>query len=190
MHTLTLPQSVGSEEPHFLERLRRAELDAIGEVYDRHHPALCAFAQRLLADDQAAEDLVHDVFVLLPKVIHKFDGGSLRSFLLGIAANRARHHVRAAARRRKMAERLAVVPQPTPESPEQHAERRCLARALARALDVLSVEHRVTFVLCEIEGRSAAEAAKISGVPEATVRTRLFYAKQKLRAHLARRGMP
>jgi RNA polymerase sigma-70 factor (ECF subfamily) len=131
--------------------------------------------------------LVHDVFVSLPSILHKFEPGrSLGSFLLSIAANRARHHVRAASRRRRLAERLADEPAHAPESPEQDVERRRLARALQQALDLLPIDLRVAFVLCEVEAVGSREAAEILGVPEGTVRRRLFQARERLRAQLVK----
>jgi RNA polymerase sigma-70 factor (ECF subfamily) len=185
MHTLTLPH-VSDENEAFLVRLRNGEPDAIADAYDEHHVALCSFARRLLCDDHAAEDLVQDVFLVLPRVCQKLTlGRSLRSFLLGIAANRARHHLRARARRRRFAERLGREPASVVEDPERLRERRSLAARLERALDALSLEHRVTFVLREIEGCESQEVSEILGIPEATVRTRVFNARRKLQALLA-----
>jgi RNA polymerase sigma-70 factor (ECF subfamily) len=187
MSTLIWPQDALACEATFLSRLRSGDLDAIAEVYDRHQEALCSFASRLLGERQAAEDLVHDVFVVLPEVVHRFEPGtSLRAFLLGVTANRARHYVRAAARRRRMTERFANEPMPRVADPEQHAQRKLLARKLANILDKLPHDQRVTFVLCDIDGNDSSEAAEILRIPQATVRTRLFYARQKVRAHLNR----
>jgi RNA polymerase sigma-70 factor, ECF subfamily len=178
-----------SFERGFLERLRRGELDALAWAYDEHHPAVCSFARRLLGDQQAAEDLVQEVFVVLPDLVHRLTPeASLRSFLLGIAANRARHHVRSRSRRRRLAERLELEPPVEVENPEQTSERRHLATLLARALETLPLDQRTTFVLKEIEGYSAKEAGDILAIPEATVRTRLFHARQRLRAFLEHAG--
>jgi RNA polymerase sigma-70 factor (ECF subfamily) len=166
-------------------RLERGDPSAVGEVYDQHHAAVRAFAKRLVGDSSASEDLVHDVFVALPKAIAGYRGdSSLRTFLIGIAVNHARHHVRAAARRRTAVEKLGREPKSLAADPEHDARRRELARLLTRALDELSLDHRVAFVLCEVEERSSREVAEIVGVPEATVRTRLFHAKKKLRVLL------
>jgi RNA polymerase sigma-70 factor (ECF subfamily) len=73
-------------------------------------------------------------------------------------------------------------------SPEHSAERQRLAGLLLLALDQLSYEHRSVFVLCEVEERASPEVAQILGVPEGTVRTRLFHARQKLRAALEKAG--
>jgi RNA polymerase sigma-70 factor (ECF subfamily) len=166
-------------------RLERGDPGAVGDVYDKHHAAVRAFAKRLVGDSSASEDLVHDVFVALPKAIAGYRGdSSLRTFLIGIAVNHARHHVRAAARRRGAFEKLGQEPHPSSGDPEHEARRRELARLLSWALDHLSLEHRVAFVLCEVEERTSREVAEIVGVPEATVRTRLFHAKKRLRTLL------
>lgn len=170
-----------------LEALAAGEAAALGTVYDAHHDHVRAFARRVVGEDDAAEDLVHETFLALPRAVRGFRGGSaLRTFILSVAANHARHHVRAAARRRAMHERSAETP-PSMPSPELEAQRRELAVALASALDVLPLEQRLAVVLCEVEERTSAEAAEILDVPEATVRTRVFHAKRKLRELLERR---
>jgi RNA polymerase sigma-70 factor (ECF subfamily) len=172
-----------------VERLRSGETVALGETYDRHHGAVRSMARRLLADDAAAEDLVHDVFVSLPSAIRRFDGGSsLRTFLLAVAVNHARHHARGAGRRRAAMDRLAAEPSPRSADPEQQADRAGLARALARSLDRLPVEQRFAFILCDVEERTSGEAGVLLGVPEATVRTRLHHARRKLRLLLEQEG--
>ena len=190
--TLTSILGGTTEEKALLERLRDGEPAAVAEVYDRHQAVVHAFARRLVGDAAAAQDLVHETFVSLPSAIRRFEGGSsLRTFLLSIAVNHARHHLRAASRRRQAMERFThdSTDAPPPSGPEQHALRADLARELSRALDLLPLDQRVAFVLCEIEERTSKEAAAIVGAPEATVRTRLFHAKKKLRDELERRGV-
>ncbi|WP_394833753.1 RNA polymerase sigma factor [Pendulispora rubella] len=185
---LSLP---AEQEPEALDiaRLKRGEASALADVYRRYHTKLRAFAQRFLGDSAAAEDLVHDVFVALPGSVARFRGeGSLEGFLFSIAINISRHHVRSAIRRRAAMAKLAVIPTKDSGDPERDTSRRQLAGALQRALDQLSHEHRATFVLCEVEGRAAAEVASILGAPEATIRTRVFYAKRKLRELLTAGG--
>ncbi len=171
-------------------RLRAGDARALGELYDLHHAHVRAFARRLVGDDGSAEDVVQETFVALPSAIHSFRAtASLRSFLVGIAVNHARHHVRAAARRRAAMARMTTEPAVDgAASPEEVAEGAELARELVRALDDLSLEHRAAFVLCEVEERSAGEAAAVLGIPEATVRTRLHHAKKKLREWFTRRA--
>jgi RNA polymerase sigma-70 factor, ECF subfamily len=176
-------------EEELILRLLQAERSAVAEVYDAHHAAVRAFARRLVGEPAAAEDLVHEVFVSLPKAARNFRGqSSLRTFLISIAVNHARHHVRAAARRRTAFGKLEREPLGDVQDPEQATERKQLAEALTRALDTLPLDQRVAFVLCEVEERTSTDAARITGVPEGTMRTRVFHAKKKLRSELERGG--
>lgn len=180
----------GDETPHSLVvRLQRADVEAISLVYQQHHVAVRAFAQRLVGDIEAAEDLVQDVFVALPSAIARFRGeSSLRTFLVSIAIHHAKNHVRAASRRRAALARLAREPEAASPDPHRDAERRQLGDRLMLALDELPLDQRVAVVLGEIEERTSAEIAVLVGAPEGTVRTRIFHAKRKLREILDMKG--
>ena len=88
-----------------------------------------------------------------------------------------------------MAERFSAEPRAVALDGVSEASRAEIARLLERAMDELTLEHRTAFVLLELEERTSVEAAEIVGVPEATMRTRLFHAKKKLRELLAEWGM-
>lgn len=168
-----------------LARIEHRDPAAITTVYQQHHTAVRAFAQRLIGDVEAAEDLVQDVFCALPSAVARFRGdASLRTFLVSIAVNHAKNHVRAAVRRRAALARLAREPEGSVESPERGVEQRQLKQRLLMALDQLPLEQRVVVVLSEVEERTSVEIATIVGVPEGTVRTRLFHGKRKLREML------
>jgi RNA polymerase sigma-70 factor (ECF subfamily) len=178
-----LPLLFGARvENELLDEVGRGSQVALAELYDAHAEPIYAFARRLVGDDFIAEDLVHEVFVTLPRAARSFRGDStLRTFLLSIAVNLARHHVRSATRRRAAMERFGEEPQQSPTAPDREAERRELAAALQRALDQLPIDQRIAFVLCEVEQHTSGQAAAIVGAPEGTVRTRVFHAKKKLR---------
>lgn len=180
----------GDGTPHALVvRLQQSDAAAIRFVYEQHNVPVRAFAQRLVGDIEAAEDLVQDVFVALPTAVSRFRGeSSLRTFLVSIAINHAKNHVRAAARRRAAMSRLAREPESASPDPARDMERRQLGDRLMVALDALPLEQRVAVVLSEVEERSSAEIATIVGVPEGTVRTRIFHAKRKLRELLQSKG--
>ncbi|HEU4727977.1 MAG TPA: RNA polymerase sigma factor [Kofleriaceae bacterium] len=168
-------------------RLRAGDRGAVEEAYLAHHTAIRGFARRLVGDAAAAEDIVHEAFVALRGAIRRFRGeGSLRSFLIGVAANHSRRHVRSAMRRRRATERLAAheeLRERSADATDQLITKQ-LARQLWAALDELPIDQRVVFVLCEAEQRTSVEVAAIVGAPEGTVRTRLFHAKRKLREKL------
>jgi RNA polymerase sigma-70 factor (ECF subfamily) len=168
-------------------RLREGDRRAVEEAYLAHHTAIRGFARRLVGDTAAAEDIVHEAFVALPRAIRRFRGeGSLRAFLIGVAANHSRRHIRSAMRRRRATERLAVhedLQDRTVDATDQLIHKQ-LASRLWAALDELPLDQRLVFVLCEAEQRTSVEVAGIVGAPEGTVRTRLFHAKRKLREML------
>jgi RNA polymerase sigma-70 factor (ECF subfamily) len=179
---------VESLTARLVARLQSGEVAALGELYDEHAAALAAFARRLVGDPDAAQDLVQEVFLAVPAAIRRFQGqSSLRTFLIAIAVNHSRHHVRSAARRRAATDRFGREPEAPSATPDRDLERETLAAALSHALDTLPIEQRVAFVLCEVEERTSREVATIVGAPEATVRTRLHHAKKKLRDELSRR---
>jgi RNA polymerase sigma-70 factor (ECF subfamily) len=176
-----------SEDSELVTRLREGDRAAIEEAYVAHHAVIRGFARRLVGDDASAEDIVHDTFLALPRVIRKFRGeGSLRSFMIGVAINHSRRHIRSAVRRRAATERLAArdeLAAPVADASEQLI-RKQLADRLSAALDELPIDQRVVFVLCEVEQRTSVEVSAIVGAAEGTVRTRLFHAKRKLREKL------
>ena len=169
-----------------ISRLCAGDDHALREAYRQHHEGVRVFANRLVNDVAAAEDLVHEVFVALPRAVRRFRGEvPLRQFLIAMAVNHARHHVRAAARRRRAQQRLARQPAPAVVTPDRIVEARQLSRALVAALDCLPLDQRVAFVLCEVEERSSGEAARIVGTSDGNVRARLHHARRALRRLLA-----
>jgi RNA polymerase sigma-70 factor (ECF subfamily) len=184
---MPLVTGIDSDEDDLVARLRAGDRLAVEHAYVAHHAAVRGFARRLVGEAAVAEDLLHDTFLALPRAIRKFRGdASLRSFLIGVAVNHARRHIRSAMRYRRATERLAAQPAAPPFAvdPTWALERKRLAERLSAALDELSVDQRVAFVLCEVEQRTSVEVASIVGVPEGTVRTRLMHAKLKLRDRL------
>ena len=171
-----------------LQRIADGDTAALSQVYREHHRAMRACAIRLLGDEAVAEDVVHDAFVSLPRAAARFRGEcSVRTFVVSLALNHARHHLRAARRRRDAAQRLATEPAVTIRDPEARASQRELALALTRLLDRLPEAQRMAFVLCDVEQRDSREAAELIGVPDATVRTRLHHARRKLREIVVKR---
>ena len=169
-----------------IARLSAGEDAALREAYRQHHEAVRVFANRLVNDLAAAEDLVHEVFVALPRAARRFRHEvPLRQFLIVRAINHARHHVRAAVRRRRAQQRLAHQPPAPVATPDRITEHKQLGRALVAALDRLPLEQRVAFVLCVVEERSSADAARIVGTTDGNMRIRLMHARRALRGLLA-----
>jgi RNA polymerase sigma-70 factor (ECF subfamily) len=169
-----------------LAGLRAGDLTILAAAFDRWHQRVRVLARRLLSDHAAAEDVVQDVFTALPHASRSFraDAG-LETFVLAIAVKRVRRHHRAALRRHRALERLGLEDRRNPDDPEWDVYRHQLGLRLASALDRLPLPQRVAFILCEVEEMTAAQAAGVAACPEATVRTRLFHARRRLREILA-----
>jgi RNA polymerase sigma-70 factor (ECF subfamily) len=177
-----LPRGEAASDAGILEGLRDGRLDALAAAFDRWHCRVRVLARRLLSDPASAEDVVQEVFASLIRAMRGFRGEvDVETFILAIAVKRARHHQRAAARRRRALERLAVEERSARTDPEEHAYRRELGLRLEAALDRLPIAQREAFVLCEVEELSSPRAGEIASVPEATIRTRLFHARRRLR---------
>lgn len=186
--TMTDVDSPVSSSPadRLARRLANGDHEAVVETYRAHHAQVRAFAQRLVGDPMIAEDLVHEVFVALPESMARFRGDcSMKSWLVAIAVRHAQHHVRAAQRRRAAEGRMALEPREAPQMPDASLERAELARMLTEALDALPLDQRVAFVLCEVEERTSAEVARMLDENDATIRSRVFHAKKKLREALS-----
>lgn len=166
------------------------ESAALRLVYRQHHEVVRAFARRLLGSDADAEELVQDTFLAIPEAMRRFRGEcALRTFFLSIAASRSRNMLRARRRRRLGEQRLReepIVVSSSEPGPDEALMRQRLAERLQRALDCLTDDQRLAFVLAEVEERSSSELSHILGIPASTLRARVASAKEKLRAELGR----
>jgi RNA polymerase sigma-70 factor (ECF subfamily) len=154
------------------DRAARGDREAMAEIVTNHYSEVYRFASRLL-DAQHAEDAAQETFLKATKLIKGFRGeSSVRTWLFGIALNVCRNE------RRKMKPTLPLQDWDYPESP---GDSLIAAHCLREAMGKLDADHRDAVVLHEMEGFTYAECAEALGVPEGTVKSRLFYAFAKLR---------
>ena len=130
------------DEREVIAALRAGDIDAWGEVYRNHRKAAQSAANRIVLDPNIAEDLTQEAFLILPQALHGFRGDcTLRTFIVSITHNLARHHLRAHFRRRRAMAGYANIPETRVVlSPEQLMVRRQLGVTITRALAV----HRVS----------------------------------------------
>ncbi len=172
-----------SEDRSLLERIRRGDTDAAGELFEQYSPALLRFADRLLSDRGAAEEVTQEVFVKVITRAHQYDGrADVSSWLFAIAANACRD-------RRRRDRRAMVVPLEAVAEPVQKGEgveSRLLARerrgAVRAALESLSEEQREALVLARYHGLPYSEIAGVLGISVGAVKTRIFRAVETLKA--------
>ncbi|MER8002757.1 RNA polymerase sigma factor [Streptomyces sp. NPDC095613] len=167
-------------------RIRAGEPSAFAELFDSYARAVYNHAFRLTADWSTAEDVMATTFMEAWRLRDKVsaEGGSPRPWLLGIATNTARNHVRSNRRYRAAATAAAAAERALPDHAEEVSgridDRRRLAAALT-ALATLRRTEREVLTLCLWEGLEYTAAAAALGIPVGTVRSRLSRARVKLR---------
>jgi RNA polymerase sigma factor (sigma-70 family) len=171
-----------------LERFRaRRDEAAFAALLRRHGPAVLRVCRRILHHPQDAEDAFQATFLLL---VHR--AASIRkrqavgSWLHGVARRVAVRARGDRARRRQVDER--VPSRPGDDVPREAAGREVRA-VLEEEVRRLPERCRLPFVLCYLEGKTNAEAARQLGCPKGTVLSRLARARELLRARLFRRGL-
>ncbi len=169
-----------------LKACAASEPVALAALFDRYHLGLRRFLGRLCGiDDAALDDLIQTTFIEIFRSARRFKGRSLvRTWIFGIAANVARHHVRSEARRTKLSLAYSQYAVPSGATPDAVVEKRQLVARLGRALVSLPHHLKVVFVMCDLEGISGVEAARVLDLREGTLYRRLHEARRKLRAVL------
>ena len=161
---------------------------ALGALFDRFADAVYRFAARLpTTDDLARDDLVQATFLEVSRTAHAFRGGSsVKTWILGIAANVARHTLRSEQRRRVHQAGFLEKQTKVPVLLDDQVERRRLMTRIAEALEALPRDQQLAFILCDLEQLPGAEVARILDIPEGTLWRRLHTARKSMRAAVER----
>ncbi|CAN5877587.1 sigma-70 family RNA polymerase sigma factor [soil metagenome] len=161
---------------------------ALGALFDRFHVAVYRFISRLqTVDEGARDDIVQATFLELPRTAHQFRGSStVKTWILGVSANIARHHRRTEERRRAQQERYRHLPAAPQVPPDAEVDRRRRLLRIAEALSGLAYDQQVAFVLCDLEQLPGVEVARALEIPEGTLWRRLHMARKAVRAALAK----
>lgn len=164
---------------------------ALAETYRRHGGAVQGLARRLLRSDTHAEDITQEVFVRLWEQPERFDTerGSLRSFLLSIAHNRAVDHLRSSSARTSREQRSAAEVAASGYNIERHAWDLHVSDQVRRALVDLTDQQRRAIELAYFDGHTYRTVAAMLGEPEGTVKARIRAGLTSLRRALDREGV-
>ena len=194
MFVVHAPYPPAPSDECLLARLAGGERDVLDELFGRYRLLAYRVAHRLLGNEADALDAVQEGFVKALTHLDSFQGRStFKTWLLRVVSNAALDLGRQRGRRETLSldapangDREAVQPLAF-EDPGLGLERADLRRLLNEALATLPEAQRQTFVLhadAELSYRDVAEVLQIS---IGTVMSRLYYARQKLRAYLAER---
>jgi RNA polymerase sigma factor (sigma-70 family) len=175
-------------DAHLLRRFaERREEDVFAALVERHGRLVWAVCRHVLGDDHDADDAFQATFVILA---HKADtirdGAALAGWLQATAYRVALRARRDAAIRRRHERRGQ--PMPAEKAIPESVLREALA-LLDEEVERLPARQRAAFVLCCLEGKGLAEAARQLGWKEGTVSGTLSRARQRLRQRLTRRGV-
>jgi RNA polymerase sigma-70 factor (ECF subfamily) len=170
-------------------RIANGDRLAMQVLFARHQVRVYRFVLRLVRNEATAEDLISEVFLDVWRQAGKFEGRSaVSTWMLSIARFKA-----LSALRRKPEQELD---EETAEQIEDHADtpetalaKKDKAAVLRQALSKLSADHREIVDLVYYHEKSVEEVAEIVGIPEATVKTRMFYARKKLSEILKEQGI-
>ena len=161
-------------------RIARGDRLAMQVLFARHHVRVYRFVLRLLRDEMAAEDIISDVFLDVWRQANRFEGRSaVSTWLIAIARFKALSQLR---KRREdgLDEETAELIEEPSDDPERTVEKQDKGEKLRKCLAALSTEHREVIDLVYYHEKSVEEVAQIVGIPENTVKTRMFYARKKL----------
>lgn len=173
-----------------LEQAREGSLEAFNSLVECYQDHLYALVVRMVPDRDQAADAVQEAFFSAYRNMHRFRGGSVRSWLSRITVNAAmdlqRRKKRRPAQPYPELEDESWQPPTGPEADPEHAALRDeRARVLTAALDAIAPDQRAAIVLYDVEGYDYAEIAEITDVSLGTVKSRIHRGRLALREHLA-----
>ena len=180
-----------------MARSREGDWEAFGGLVERHRDALVRYLSRLTGDRECGEELAQEAFVRLWLASRRYrEEGRFEAYLYSIGTRLAQSSER---RRRVQLRalfsgalgRFGWIGNRPGREPFEEAEagerllREEAEAAIARAVAGLPLAFRAPLVLAALEERPIAEIARLLGLREATVKSRLFRARERLRVLLA-----
>lgn len=174
-----------------LRSAAKGDEEAFALLYRRHQGALYRYALRMTGSAWGAEEIVQDVFMTLMREPKKYDParGSVGALLFGIARNRVMKHLERTPREVSLEEKnedgtgAGIVLQDN-FTPAMWVEKRERMDQVRAAVLDLPAEFREAVVMCELEEMSYEEAARTTGCPIGTIRSRLHRGRALLLAKL------
>jgi RNA polymerase sigma-70 factor (ECF subfamily) len=161
-------------------RIARGDRLAMQVLFARHHVRVYRFVLRLLRDEMAAEDVIGDVFLDVWRQASRFEGRSaVSTWLIAIARFKALSQLRKRRDDGLDAETAESI-EDAADDPERSVTKQDKGEKLRKCLECLSPDHREIIDLVYYHEKSVEEVARIVGIPENTVKTRMFYARKKL----------
>ena len=170
-------------------RIAQGDRLAMQVLFARHHVRVYRFVLRLVRNNATAEDLISEVFLDVWRQAGSFEGRSaVSTWVLSIARFKALSVLRKKPEE-ELDDETAGSIEDQSDDPEVTLAKKDKSALLRQCLTALSAEHREIIDLVYYHEKSVEEVAEIVGIPEATVKTRMFYARKKLSEVLKEKGI-
>jgi RNA polymerase sigma factor (sigma-70 family) len=168
------------DEGRLVGRVAGGDQRAFDELYRLYLPRLRRFLAAMLSSPPLVEEVLDDTMFVVWTRSASFDGASkVSTWIFSIAY---RTGLSALRRRREPQSDDGQDERPSPDQgPEEQLAGKHVRRAILRAMDHLSPEHRAVVDLTYFHELGYREIAQIMGCPVETVKTRMHYARRRLR---------
>jgi RNA polymerase sigma-70 factor, ECF subfamily len=178
-----------ADDASLIEQVAAGEITAVRGVLARYQARVFGFVLRLVGDRAVAEEITNEVFFEVWKSAGNYRGsGSVATWIFAIAHHRAVSSLRKAREERWNDEQAAALADPS-DDPEVGAQKTDERVILRRCIDMLSPEHKGIIDLVYYHEMSISEVSEVLGIPEGTVKTRMFHARKRLSELLKRAGV-
>jgi len=162
---------------------------AMHALFARHNVRVFRFLMGRVRNEAVAEELTSEVFLDVWRLAGKYEGRSaVSTWLLAIAHNKAMSRFRKK-REDELEDGVAEQVVDTSDDPELRAQKRSKGDLMRDTINALSDEHREVIDLVYYHEKSVREVSEIAGIPEATVKTRMHYARKALGEMMKQAGI-
>jgi RNA polymerase sigma-70 factor, ECF subfamily len=177
---MTSPMDQIAEDRALIARIAAREQAAFKALLVQHQVRIYRYLARRLRNDALAEELTNEVFTEVWLHADRYEGrANASSWLLGIAHNRMVSSLRKR-REEPWDEDKAGAIVDTGDDPETTAQKADKGKVIKNCIAKLSAAHREIIDLVYYHELSISEISSQLGIPEATVKTRMFYARKQL----------
>jgi RNA polymerase sigma-70 factor, ECF subfamily len=174
-------------EADLVRSSKAGDAEAFGKLVDAHQKILFNVAYRMVGSYHEAQDLTQAAFVKAYERLPAYDGrGSWFGWVYRILLNETLNHL---ARRKRRGQVEAEDERSGGPEPETEFGERETERIVREALELLAEDYRQVIVMRHFVQLSYREMSDALHVPEKTIKSRLFTARQQLREILVRRGV-
>jgi RNA polymerase sigma-70 factor (ECF subfamily) len=180
------------EEMQLIERAKKGDKKALAEIVKKYEQTIYNFSFKICRDKNKAEQIMQETFYSMVKSLHQFDHNSkLSTWLYRIVTN----HCLMMARKLKSRTFVSIdedddglfdekITADWSTLPYKETENEELKKILDSAIQKLSPDYRMVFLLRDVEGLSTEEAAQVTELSEAALKSRLHRARAFLRKEL------